>query len=131
MLQIQQKSTFDFSHLTQTINQLGRRYPCEPMLHNDCQECTDITTITSQCVQQCTDVTTITSQCVQQCTTTGARCKLRAIDPDTVPYGMQYISTLVVRPDRWPATRLDALRRAFVPCLKICCTRCGLYITVQ
>ena len=24
--QIQQKSTFDFSHLTQTINQLGRRY---------------------------------------------------------------------------------------------------------
>ena len=71
---------------------------CEPMSHSDCQDCTAVTT----------------SQCKQQCTATGERCKRRSIHPGTVPYCMQHISILAVRPDRWPATELAALRRAFV-----------------
>ena len=71
---------------------------CEPMSHSDCQDCDVVTT----------------SQCEQQCTATGERCKRRSIHPGTVPYCMQHISILAVRPDRWPATELDALRRAFV-----------------
>ena len=72
--------------------------PCEPMSHSDCQDCDVVTT----------------SQCEQQCTATGERCKRRSIHPGTVPYCMQHISTLAIRPDRWPATELDALRKAFV-----------------
>ena len=71
---------------------------CEPMSHNDCRDCSVVTT----------------SQCKQQCTATGERCRRRVIDPGTVPYCMQHISILAVRPDRWPATELDALRKAFV-----------------
>ena len=71
---------------------------CEPMSHSDCKDCTAVTT----------------SQCKQQCTATGERCRRRVIDPGTVPYCMQHISILAVRPDRWPATELAALRRAFV-----------------
>ena len=71
---------------------------CEPMSHSDCKDCTAVTT----------------SQCKQQCTATGERCRRRVIDPVTVPYCMQHISILAVRPDRWPATELDALRKAFV-----------------
>ena len=71
---------------------------CEPMSHSDCKDCTAVTT----------------SQCKQQCTATGERCRRRVIDPGTVPYCMQHISILAVRPDRWPATELDALRKAFV-----------------
>ena len=71
---------------------------CEPMSHSDCKDCIAVTT----------------SQCKQQCTATGERCRRRVIDPGTVPYCMQHISILAVRPDRWPATELDALRKAFV-----------------
>ena len=75
---------------------------CDSMSRNDCEDCTTVNT--SQYI------------CIQQCTATGTHCKRRAIDPDTVPYCMQHISTLAVRPDRWPTTKLhvDALRQAFV-----------------
>ena len=92
------KRKAELSHSPQRDKKSFVEDPCEPMSHSDCKDCTAVTT----------------SQCEQQCTATGERCKRRVIDPGTVPYCMQHISILAVRPDRWPATELDALRRAFV-----------------
>ena len=92
------KRKAEFSDSPQRYQKLFVEDSCEPMSHSDCKDCTAVTT----------------SQCKQQCTATGERCKRRVIDPGTVPYCMQHISILAVRPDRWPATELDALRKAFV-----------------
>ena len=92
------KRKAELSHSPQRDKKSFVEDSCEPMSHSDCKDCTAVTT----------------SQCEQQCTATGERCKRRSIHPGTVPYCMQHISILAVRPDRWPATELDALRRAFV-----------------